>query len=319
MANAIEVVNLTKKYGKDLAVDHINFEVGKDEIFGFLGPNGAGKTTTIRILTGLTKASEGYAKIFGHELGKEMILAKSYMGIVPEDSNVYVDLSAWDNIIFTGELYSIKKAEREARAKELLEILGLYDRRDSKVKDFSKGMKRRLTFAMALINEPRLLFLDEPTSGLDVQSSQLIKRIVREQNSNGVTVFITTHNIEEANVMCDRVAIINKGRIAAIDRPENLKRAIQSVQSVEVAFDKAPSTVIKDLEAIQSVTEVRKEGDKYRLYTADPAGALSGTWDYARGQNLKIVSLNTLGPSLEDVFVKITSIAEDRGDMKHES
>ncbi|MBS7633819.1 ATP-binding cassette domain-containing protein [Candidatus Bathyarchaeota archaeon] len=308
MENVIEAINLTKYYNELLAVDHINFEVKKSEIFGFLGPNGAGKTTTIRMLTSLTKPSEGTARIFGYDIQSETIIAKRYMGIVPEISNIYDDLSAWDNLMFTGELYQVSKSEREKRAKELLEMFGLYDRRKAKAKGFSKGMKRRLTIAMGLINNPQLLFLDEPTSGLDVQSALIIKDVVRELNQKGVTIFLTTHNIEEANVTCDRVAIINKGKIAAIDTPERLKKTIQSVQSVEVAFEKASPRTLRELENIPLVNEARKEGDKFRLYTPDPAGVLSGLWEYAKTNNLKPISLNTLGPSLEDVFVRLTEI-----------
>lgn len=308
MDNAIEAINLTKYYDDLLAVEHINFEVKKAEIFGFLGPNGAGKTTTIRMLTSLTKPTDGTAKIFGHDIQGETIVAKKYMGIVPEISNVYDDLSAWDNLMFTGELYQVSRAEREKRAKELLEMFGLYDRRKEKAKGFSKGMKRRLTIVMGLINNPQLLFLDEPTSGLDVQSVLIIRDIVRELNQKGVTIFLTTHNIEEANVTCDRVAIIHKGKIAAIDTPEKLKKTIQSVQSVEVAFDNASPKVLKELENIPFVNQVRKEGDKFRLYTHDPANVLSGLWEYSKTNNLKPISLSTLGPSLEDVFVKLTEI-----------
>jgi ABC-2 type transport system ATP-binding protein len=308
MENVIEAINLTKYYNELLAVDHINFEVKKGDVFGFLGPNGAGKTTTIRMLTSLTKPSEGTAKIFGHDIQNETLVAKRYMGIVPEISNIYDDLSAWDNLMFTGELYQVSKAEREKKARELLELFGLYDRRNSKAKGFSKGMKRRLTLSMGLINTPQLLFLDEPTSGLDVQSALIIKDVVRELNQKGVTIFLTTHNIEEANVTCDRVAIIHKGKIAAIDTPEKLKKTIQSVQSVEVAFDKTTPKTLKELEKIPYVNEVRKEGDKFRLYTHDPASVLSNLWEYSKTNNLKPISLNTLGPSLEDVFVRLTEL-----------
>jgi len=198
--SAVEVSNLTKYYDDLLAVDHVNFEVKRGEIFGFLGPNGAGKTTTIRMLTSLTKPSGGTAKIFGYDILNETLAAKRFMGIVPEISNVYDDLSAWDNLMFTGELYQVTKTEREKRAKDLLEMFGLHDRRNEKAKVFSKGMKRRLTIAMGLINNPQLLFLDEPTSGLDVQSVLIIRDIVRELNQKGVTIFLTTHNIEEASV-----------------------------------------------------------------------------------------------------------------------
>ena len=309
MNDAINAINLTKDYNGLLAVDHINFEVKKGEIFGFLGPNGAGKTTTIRMLTGLTKLSDGAAKIFGHDIQRETLAAKKCLGIIPEISNIYDDLSAWDNLMFTAELYHVRGAEREKRAKELLDMFGLYDRRKDKAKGFSKGMKRRLTIAMGLISNPQLVFLDEPTSGLDIQSVLIIKDVIRGLNKKGVTIFLTTHNIEEANVTCDRVAIIHKGKIAAIDKPETLKKHIQSVQSVEVAFDKTSPRIMEELKTIPLVNEVRKEGDKYRLYTENPSAVLSGLWDYSRSRNLKPVSLSTLGPSLEDVFVRLTGIS----------
>jgi len=305
LVNAIDVCSLTKQYRFVLAVDHINFEVNEGEIFGFLGPNGAGKTTTIRILTGLTKPSGGCVKIFGHDIVKETIAAKRHMGIVQEDSNVYNDLSAWDNMNFAGELYHVERHRREKVAKDLLGTMGL-ERIHERVKGFSKGMKRRLTIAMAMINDPRLLFLDEPTAGLDVQSALLIRKIVRERNASGTTIFLTTHNIEEANVLCDRVAIINKGRIAAIDRPANLKRTIQSSQSIEVTFDRIEGVDMRRLAEIPSVNNASKEGDRYRLYTHDPAIVLEGIWGYAKEHKLRIITMNTMGPSLEDVFLRLT-------------
>ena len=306
MENAIEAVGLTKRYGRLLAVDHISFQVEKGEIFGFLGPNGAGKTTTIRMLTTLTKPSEGTAKIFGYDVQREPISAKERMGIVPEISNVYDELSAWDNLLFTAELYHVRKGEAEKRAKELLEMFDLYEKKRNKAKGFSKGMRRRLAIAMGLMNKPDLLFLDEPTSGLDVQSALIIKDIVRDLNREGSAIFLTTHNIEEANVLCGRVAIIHKGRIAAIDTPERLKRTIQSVQSVEVAFDPTPPNISADLEHIEGVNEVRKEGDKFRLYTNDPSTVLLNLWHYMKTRDLKPITVNTIGPSLEDVFVRLT-------------
>jgi len=306
LENVVEVSSLTKYYGGVLAVDHIDFEIHRGEIFGFLGPNGAGKTTTIRMLTGLTKPSDGEAKIFGYDVQREALAAKERIGIVPEVSNIYEDLPAWDNLIFTAELYHVKKKDARERARELLELFDLYERRGVKAKTFSKGMKRRLAISMGLINEPELLFLDEPTSGLDVESALLIKDVIRRLNSQGSTVFLTTHNMEEANTLCDRVAIIHKGRIAAIDSPEKLKRTIQSVQSVEVAFEEASNEILSQLEGIGGVNEVRKEGDKFRLYTNDPATVLSNLWDFTKAKGLRPITLNTLGPSLEDVFVRLT-------------
>ncbi len=168
MEPVIQVQNLTKIYGKLMAVDHINFEVRRGEIFGFLGPNGAGKTTTLRMLTGIIKPDQGKADILGFNIQKEPLKAKQNIGVVPETSNAYVDLSAWQNMILMSELYGIPKKEAENRAKNLLERLNLYDRREDKVKGFSKGMKQRLILCMALVNDPQIIFLDEPTSGLDV-------------------------------------------------------------------------------------------------------------------------------------------------------
>ncbi len=303
---AIETDNLTKYYGEILAVDHISFEVRKGEIFGFLGPNGAGKTTTIRMLTGLTPPTEGTAKIFGYDVVKETLEAKKRIGIVPETSNVYDDLSAWDNLIFSGELYGVSREQREKRAKDLLEMFGLYERRKNKVKGFSKGMKRKLTIAMGLVNDPELLFLDEPTSGLDVSSARTIKHMIKRLNDQGMTIFLTTHNIEEANLICDRVAIINKGRIAAIDTPEKLKRTIESVQSVVVAFNSSTPKLIEGLRGLPTVNEVLKQGDKFRLYTSDPSTVIEELWKFTNKNGLRIISLNTLGPSLEDVFLVLT-------------
>ncbi|MHC3129933.1 MAG: ATP-binding cassette domain-containing protein [Candidatus Bathyarchaeota archaeon] len=311
MEKAIRAVNLTKSYGKLLAVDHINFEVKKGEIFGFLGPNGAGKTTTTRMLTGISKPTEGTAEVMGYDIQRQSVEAKELMGIVPDISNVYTDLSAWGNLIFTGRLYDIAKVERERSARELLQLFGLFDRRHESVQGFSRGMKRRLCIAMALMNKSSILFLDEPTSGLDVQSVLTIRNLVRKLNDDGLTIFLTTHNMEEANQMCDRVAIINRGKIAAIDTPERLKKTIKKLQFIEVSFVGATKNLTTDLKTIQGVTEVAKHGDKYRLNTENSPKLLSAIWEYASANELMIHTVNTLGPSLEDVFVKLTGITPE--------
>jgi ABC-2 type transport system ATP-binding protein len=306
--NAIEVSHLSKRFGALTALDDVSFSVSEGETFGFLGPNGAGKTTTIRILTGISAPTGGSATIFGNDIIRDTIATRKQMGIVHETSNIYDDLSAWQNLMFTAELYTVGKHEREKRGSELLELFGLLERRHDKVHGFSKGMKRRLTLAMGLINNPRLLFLDEPTSGLDVQSNLIIRDVIRDLNAQGVTVFLTTHNIEEANLTCDRVAIINRGHIAAIDSPERLKKTIQSAQSVEVAFDSAVPHRMEDLRLIPRVSEVRKEGDKFRLFTEDPASVIPAIMEYAKESNCRVLSMTTFGPSLEDVFIKLTGL-----------
>jgi ABC-2 type transport system ATP-binding protein len=317
MKNAIEVENLTKYYGDLLAVDHVCFEVRQGEVFGFLGPNGAGKTTTQRMLTTLLEPTEGRIVINGHDLAHEAYPVKRQMGLVPEESNVYTELTAWGNLMFTARLYRVSHRERTERARELLQAFGLWEKRDVKAEDFSKGMRRRLTIAMAIIHKPTLLFLDEPTPGLDAQSARAIRGLIRQMNAEGTTIFLTTHQIEEASQLCDRVAIINHGRIAAIDTPERLKRAFQRVQSVEVALEPEGKAHGQALAALPGVTTQVKMGDKWRLYTEDPSALLSRVMDYARSEGLRVISLSTLGPSLEDVFLAITG--QQVGTVRHEA
>jgi ABC-2 type transport system ATP-binding protein len=320
MNNAIQVEDLTKYYGRPgsgvLAVDHVSFEVHQGEVFGLLGPNGAGKTTTQRMLTTLLEPTGGCIVIGGHDLAHDAYPVKRQMGLVPEESNVYTELTAWGNLMFTARLYRVPRSERGERAKGLLQAFGLWEKRDVKVEEFSKGMRRRLSIAMAIIHRPSLLFLDEPTPGLDAQSVRAIRDLIRQMNAEGTTIFLTTHQIEEANQLCDRVAIINYGQIAAIGTPERLKRAFQRVQSVEVALEPDGQAHGAPLLALPGVTTSVKMGDKWRLYTEDPSALLPLVMDYARAKDLRVVSLSTLGPSLEDVFLEITG--QQVGAVRHE-
>ena len=306
--DAIRVEDLTKRFDGFTAVDQISFTVKEGELFGLLGPNGAGKTTTIRMLTGVLKPTSGTAHIGAYNIQKNPLKAKQLMGIVPEMANAYIDLSALKNLLLIGELYGIRKKERIEKAENLLKLFGLYEKRDQKVKTFSKGMKQRLIVAMGLMNDPKLLFLDEPTSGLDVESVRLVRELIREFNDNRTTIILTTHNIEEANQLCDRVAIMNYGKIVAIDRPEELKRTIQSTASIEVAFNKK---VIAGELVFNEVTEVKKIGDKLKLYTEKPEEVIPQLVKYSQSSGNKIISLNTLAPNLEDVFLKVTRKVEE--------
>ena len=310
MPNAIEATDLTKYYANFLAVDHISFEVKQGEIFGFLGPNGAGKTTTMKMLTGQTRPTSGTLTVVGKNIVREPIEAKAVVGVVSENSNVYDEMSAWDNLIFAAQLYRVPKNEREKKAKELLELFGLYERRKDRAGVFSKGMKRRLTIAAALVHMPRLLFLDEPTSGLDVQSSRMIRNLIKDLNRTGVTTFLTTHYIEEADQLCQRIAMINKGKIVAVDNPEKLKASIKERQIIEISF--ASSRNLEDkLRSLSCVSDVSRLGDKCRLIVEDASEAIPSLVDFAQKNSLKIVSLNTLKPSLEDAFVKLTGLSSE--------
>ena len=317
MKTAIEVRELTKYYGDHLAVDHISFDVRHGEIFGFLGPNGAGKSTTQRMLTTLLEPTSGQILIDGHNLARDSYPAKRIMGLVPEESNVYTELTAWDNLIFTAQLYRVPANQRTARVSELLETFGLWENRAVKVENYSKGMRRRLSIAMAIIHQPSLLFLDEPVPGLDAQSARAIREMIRQLNAAGTTVFLTTHDIEEANQLCNRVAILNHGKIAAIDSPERLKATFRRVQSVEVALDPEGQMQKDALGALSGVTQLIKAGDKWRLYTEDPSSLVPQIVHYAEENSLRVLQLNTLGPSLEDVFLEITG--QEIGSVHHEN
>ena len=233
---ALEVRNLRKSFGDVQAVKDISFSVEPKEFFGLLGPNGAGKTTTIRMITGVLRPDAGSVMIEGIDLRTKFLDAKMRMGVIPEVGNIYPDLSARENIELVGRFYGLSKAMRQERTDKLLADFGLKDRADDYIRKFSKGMRQRVSIACAMVHEPPILILDEPTEGLDVMSRRLIVDKVKEMNRNGSTVILTTHNIEEANSLCQRVCIVNKGSIVAIDSPEQLRRTTERMQIVEVGF-----------------------------------------------------------------------------------
>jgi len=239
MEGAIQVQGLTKRYGDVLAVDNVSFEVRKGEFFGFLGPNGAGKTTTIRMLTGIIKNDGGEASVMGYPAGT--IRAKQLSGVMPELSNAYMDLSAWGNLMLMAEIYRISGNQAKERAESFLRQLGLYERKDSLASTYSMGMRKRLVLSMALLSNPQILFLDEPTSGLDVQSVRFMRALLRNLKQEGKTIFLTTHNMDEAAEMCERVAIINHGKMVALDSPDKLSITAGRIYLVDVRFDKPVS------------------------------------------------------------------------------
>lgn len=312
MTEAIRVDHLTKRYGGLLALDDVSFDVEQGTVFGLLGPNGAGKTTTIRILTGLTRSTGGAASVMGFDVARDTVRAKQRIGVVPESSNVYEEMTAAQNLIFAAQLYSVPRADRAARARELLELFSLEDRAGSRVSELSRGMRRRLTIACALIHRPEVLFLDEPTTGLDVQSARRLRESVGELRDMGVTVFLTTHYIEEADQLCDMVAMINRGRIVALDSPENLKAGVAGARIVEVSF--SGDVALSDLTGVGGVLEAHRLGDKYRLTVNGASDVYGGLVDYARARSINITGLNTLRPSLEDAFLRITG--ETPGDAE---
>jgi ABC-2 type transport system ATP-binding protein len=312
MKAVIEAKKLTRKFGNSIAVDNVEFGVYQGEIFGFLGPNGAGKTTTVRMLTGVIDPTEGTATIQGQDIRKEPVLSRAHIAVVPEEANVYLDLSVWQNITLMAELHGVPRHQYLKEAECLINALGLADRKKLKARTLSKGLRQRLMLCAALVTGPEVLFLDEPTSGLDVQSAGLIRQTVRDLNRSGLTVFLTTHNMNEAGEMCSRVAIIDKGRIVAIDSPEKLRSAISSRQYVEVCFaDTAPEH--DELESLPGVSQIDMDNRTFRLYTKFPGQVVTEVVRLVDRKGLEITDLSNRKPSLEDVFIEFTSGRKQRG------
>ena len=285
------------------AVDDITFTVEKGEIFGFLGPNGAGKTTTIRMMTGVLKPTRGNIKIFGLDVWKNQIAVKQVTGNVPEMANVYLSFSGWQNLMFIGEIYGVSKKERIKRAKDLLLKFDLYEKRDLKARKYSKGMKQRLLLCLALMSNPNILFLDEPTSGLDVQSTKIIKQLIREYNKRGVTIFLTTHDMEVANELCHRIAIINHGKIISLDTPINLRKITQEYQAIDLYFTNGVNK--QEMEKLQTIKEVQEVQGGIHVIVEDIHNSICEIVDYVKSHNITIKHLITHQPKLEEAFLKI--------------
>ena len=302
--NVIEAEHLKKSYGSIAAVRDVSLTVREGEIFGFLGLNGAGKTTTTRMLTGVIPPDSGTATVLGYDIRTFAVQAKQGFGVVPETSNAYIDLTAWQNLMLMAELYGVARPRAARRSSELLTGLGLIGRRDQKVHAYSKGMKQRLILAMAMLHEPKLLFLDEPTSGLDVRSSQMILDMLRDMNREGTSIFLTTHNMEEANHLCHRIAIIRDGSLIAVDAPEKLKMAIENVHRIEVSFDREVAG--DSLAALPGVTGIKRTGDKWQIAAEHQDAVIQELVGFTRQNHAAIVTLNTLAPTLDDVFLQLT-------------
>ena len=240
---AIKVLNLIKIFGSLVAVNNVSFEINQGEIVGILGPNGAGKTTTIRLLTGVFQL-ENNAKIeiFGDDVIHNPTKYKKNFGIVPEISNAFSDYSVWQNLMFSGGIYGISKEEIEKRSKKLLTQFNLIDKMNSKTKALSKGLKQRLNLCLALLHDPPILILDEPTSGLDPISVNLMRNQILKLKEEGKTILITTHDMREAQNMCDRILIMNKGKIIADESPDTLREQFKSTSTILFKIDGVIST-----------------------------------------------------------------------------
>jgi len=308
MGTIIRINDLIKFYETILAVDHISFDVKEGEVFGFLGPNGAGKTTTIRMMVGLTQPSSGTALVDGHDILKEPVEVKKTIGLVPETSNLYSELTALDNLIYQAELYGVPRKERKTQAIQLIEEFGLKEHQDKPFQKLSRGLKRRLTIAAALIHHPKILFLDEPTTGLDVMSARGLRKLILDSKKKGLTIFLTTHYIPEAESLCDRIAIIVKGKIRIIDTPESIKAQVKETEILEIGLDRITEDLKNKLLFMEGIEKILIAENRIRFYTEKLDQITPPVIRVLEEQGAKIQSINTLSPSLEDAFVTLTGL-----------
>jgi ABC-2 type transport system ATP-binding protein len=306
--DAVEVTNLSKNWDKTKAVDEISFRVKQGEIFGFLGPNGAGKTTTIKMLVGLTKPSNGSAMVAGYDIVNDIRLVKQRIGVVPELSNLYDELTVTENLRFVSKLYHVKAEEREKRIFDLLELFQLSEYKDRGFAKLSKGLKRRVVLAAALVHNPEIIFLDEPTSGLDIMSARRLREIISGLSEQGVTIFLTTHYIEEAGLLCDRIALLVKGKIVKIDTPEGLKKMVQDTPILKVSYQGNLDEAV--LGEIWGENVYAMDGELFIL-TKDLTVSLKSLQRIVDEQGLTIQSIETMKPRLEDAFIQLTGISLD--------
>ncbi len=306
---AIEVSNLAKAFDQVVAVAGVNFSVQAGELFGFLGPNGAGKTTTINMLTGLARPDAGQIRIGGIDCVRKPRSAQHLIGVVPDESNLYPDLSGFDNLCFCAALYGIGKAERRKRALELLKNFELNEAAGRKFSTYSKGMKRKLTIAAGIIHRPAILFLDEPTTGIDVASARQLRQIITTLNRHGTTIFLTTHYIEEAERLCDRIAFIVKGEIVRLDTTDNLVQPLQHRHLLQLSVTNQLDGIEKDLAgSFPELKLVNIQPGQLRVETSAPL-PIGPLVHFLEARGNEVLEARRIRPSLEDIFIEVTGLA----------
>jgi len=305
---AISAHGLSKKFGDLVAVDGVDFEVKSGELFGFLGPNGAGKTTTINMLTGLARPDSGSILIGGIDCTAKPRSAQHLIGIVPDESNLYPELTGFENLCFCASLYGLAKAERTLRAKKLLEMFDLTKAADRKFGGYSKGMKRKLTIAAGIIHEPDILFLDEPTTGIDVSSARQLRLIIDELHRNGTTIFLTTHYIEEAERLCDRIAFIVAGRIVKTDSVSSLLQPIKNRHVVKIVCTGGLDSLGSVLKNQFTYEKTEIDSDSIlRIEDINPV-SVGPVIRFLEDHDVEVFEAQRIKPSLEEVFVNITGV-----------
>jgi ABC-2 type transport system ATP-binding protein len=300
----ITVGNLTKKFGEVTAVEGLTFQVQEGEVFGFLGPNGAGKTTTVRMLCCLISKTSGEAQIGDYQIGKaaDSLQIRKMIGLVPDNVGLYEDLSAFENLDFYGKLYECPEVRRRENIERFLKMLGLWERKDARAGSFSKGMKQKLALARALVHEPKILFMDEPTTNLDPESAKTVRDFVLELKKQGKTIFLNTHNLDEAQKVCDRIAVL-KTKLLRIGSPEQLRESLTKPK-IEIRLAQIDEALVSSLRKLIP-NKIEVSGDKLIIDVADPDQENPTIVAAVTSAGGQIREVNQLMPTLEDVYLQI--------------
>jgi ABC-2 type transport system ATP-binding protein len=305
---AIECKNLTRKFGTLTAVDSLNLSIRKGELFGFLGPNGAGKTTTIKMLTTLLSPTSGDAKVAGYDIRGDAPLVRARIGVVPQEFAMFGELTAMENLWYIGELYGMKKEMLERKADELLTTVGLHAQKNVRAGSFSGGMKQRLSIAAGILHTPEILYMDEPTTGLDPQSRIAIRELTQTLNRSGITVVYTTHDMEEADKLCQRIVIMDKGEIKAEGSPHELKERYGGGHRIEIELKSYDQQLLSELKALVSATSISVQDGVIEMKVPTVGGGvLHRISGLLSKRKIDVMELRSKEPSLEEVFINLTS------------
>ncbi len=305
----VQIIDLHKSFGSLKAVDGVDFAIQSGETFSLLGPNGAGKSTTISMISGLIKADQGDASILGHSIRSDPQAARQNLGVVPQDIALYPDLSAQENLVFWGQMFGLRGGELKSRVKSALERIELTERQNGKVGTFSGGMKRRLNIAAALLHNPRVIILDEPTVGIDPQSRRHILDWIKELHDQGVSVLYTTHYMEEAAELSDRIAIMDNGKIIAQGNHTELIRLVGENTRIDLTINANKEEVLSAWKTIPGVTKADRTDGTISILTPDSNQVLPALFETAGRLNARITGMNVVEPNLETVFLHLTGKA----------
>ena len=300
----IETENLTRKFGDLTAVENVTFKVNQGEIFGFLGPNGAGKTTTVRMLCCLISKTSGYAKVGDYEIGQQenALRIRKIIGLVPDNVGLYESLTAYENLDYYGTLYRRTDSQRKESNEYFLKLLGLWEKREALAGTFSKGMKQKLAIARALVHDPEILFMDEPTANLDPEASKAVREFILELKKQKKTIFINTHNLDEAQRICDRIGILNT-RLMAVGTPQELERSVRGRKTV-IQLSQVNEAILNSLKRLQVKNMVR-EGNKLTVNVVNPEEENPDMINAIVAAGGRVETVTVTSSSLEDAYLKL--------------